>query len=230
MQLKGWCLCAILTLTITVSLGLAQAPLYKKDNVLIGANYNDGPGSSDMTLIMRLLGDDEIYVDEGHEVKFIHSPDSGDVDEGWTETDFDDSAWEDGISGVGFSDGDDNTTVPAGLISIWTRYYFDAPDAANISDLVLLADYDDQYIAWLNGEKIANSGGAPAGDPPPWDASQGGVPNHGSSEMAAGEPNDARWKGGGIQRTDVDFKYAGNSGLAVEAMGKLAITWGELKK
>jgi hypothetical protein len=218
----------ILILSSTI-VSFAQAPLYSKENVLVGANFNDGPGSSDMTLIMRLSGDHEIYVDEGSEVKYIHNPDNEKI-EGWTEIEFDDSKWEDGISGVGFSDGDDNTVTPVGLISIWTRYYFDAPNASKVKELVLLADHDDQYIAWLNGMKIAASSGAPGGDPPAWNASQGGVPNHGSSELAAGKPNKARWNHGGLHKTTVDFEFAGNSAFAVKIKNKLAVTWGNLKE
>jgi len=229
MQMKFWYLSAVLVFIITASLAFAQAPLYKKDNVLAGANFNDGPGSSDMTLIMRLMGDDEIYVDEGHEVKYIHDPDNQEVGNDWIEIQFDDSGWKDGISGVGFSDGDDNTTTPAALISIWTRYYFDAPNADKIKELVLLADYDDQYIAWLNGVQIAFSAGAPRGNPPAWNATQGGCTNRGSAEMAAGRPNEARWRSGVIEKTIVDFEFAGNSAMAVEPRNKLAITWGSLR-
>ena len=219
-------------------IGLFAAPtqaqkvkLYESDNVLVGINFNDGPGSSDMTLIMRLLGDDEVFVDEGDEVKFIHNPDNEKVKGEWTAVEFDDKAWEDGISGVGFSDGDDNTVTPAGLISIWTRYRFDANGASKVNDLVLLADYDDQYIAWLNGVEIARSPGAPGneGEIPAWDASQGGLPNHGSSELAKGKPNDARWKNAGLHNTELEFEFGGFSPLAVEANGKLTTSWGRAK-
>ena len=214
-----------------VHLCVAEVPLYTRDNVLIGINFNDGPGSSDMTLIMRLSGDDEIYVDEGSPVKYIHSPDNQDI-EGWTELEFDDSDWKDGVSGVGFSDGDDNTQVPAGLISIWTRYHFDAPNASSVKEVILLADYDDQYIAWLNGVEIARSAGAPgaAGDVPAWNATQGGCPNHGSSELPAGKPNKSRWDNARVEETAISVKFAGNSALAVEISDKLAITWGDLKR
>ena len=47
--------------------------------------------------------------------------------------------------------------------------------------------------------------------------------------MAAGQPNEARW-GAGIETVEVDFEYAGISAMAVEAKGKLAVTWGSLKK
>ncbi len=207
----------------------SSVPLYKKGNVIAGANFNDGPGSSDMTLILRLLGDDEIYVDEGYEVKYIHDPDNANVDDSWIQIDYDDSGWTDGISGVGFSDGDDNTEVPSGLISIWPRYYFDIPEADKIKELVLLVDYDDAYIVWINGVDVSFGGGPPAGNPPAWD-DVGGLSGHESVGASAGKPNDRRWEFGGIVQVTVPFRYAGTSAIGVEAKNKLPVTWGRIKK
>jgi hypothetical protein len=204
--------------------------IYKEGNVIAGANFNDGPGSSDMTLILRLLGDDEIYVDEGYEVKYIHNPDNSDVDDSWIQIDYDESGWADGISGVGFSDGDDNTETPPGLISIWTRYQFDVPEADRIKELVLLVDYDDAYIVWLNGVEVSFGGGPPAGNPPAWDSAQGGVGGHGATELPAGKPNDMRWELSDINETIIPFRYAGSSAMAVTPKSKLTTTWGNVKK
>ena len=66
----------LITVLIATPIQAEKVKFYKKDNVLIGINFNDGPGSSDMTLIMRLSGDNDIYVDEGNDVKYIHSPDN----------------------------------------------------------------------------------------------------------------------------------------------------------
>ena len=60
-------LLGILLLTSTICFG-DTAPLFGSGNVLVGANFNDGPGSSDMTLIIRLSGDGEVYVDEGRAI------------------------------------------------------------------------------------------------------------------------------------------------------------------
>ncbi len=207
----------------------SSVPLYKKGNVIAGANFNDGPGSSDMTLILRLLGDDEIYVDEGYEVKYIHDPDNANVGDSWIQIDYDDSGWADGISGVGFSDGDDNTVISTGLISIWTRYYFDVPEADKIKELVLLVDYDDAYIVWINGVDVSFGGGPPAGNPPAWD-DVGGLSGHESVGASAGKPNDMRWEFGGIVQVTVPFRYAGISAIGVEAKNKLPVTWGRIKK
>ncbi len=208
-----------------------KAKLYLRDNVLAAFNFNDASSSSDMTLILRLSGDGTIYVDEGHAVKYIHDPDNSNIPNDWIQVGFNDKNWKDGISGVGFSDNDDNTTTPSALISIWTRYRFNAPNADKIKELILLADYDDAYIAWLNGVRIAASPGAPAGNPPPWNATAqaGVVPNHESSDQPAGKPNKARWELGVIHKTVVDFIYAGGSALSVDQTGKLTDTWGRIK-
>lgn len=231
----NWRCLLVLTALAFAASGIARAqtaPLYARNNVLVGANFNDGPGSSDMTLIMRLSSGAKIYVDEGAKVKYVHDPDNKDVKPGWTKIVYDDAKWLDGISGVGFSDNDDNTEVPASRISIWTRYVFDVSDAATIKELILLADYDDQYAAWLNGTLIAESvaGLVPKGGEPKWDVTQGGTPNHGSCELVKGKPNAARWNCARVIKTVVDFKYAGASGFAVDPKGKTAMTWGELKR
>ncbi len=221
-------LLGILLLTSTMCFG-ATAPLSGSGNVLVGANYNDDPGSSDMTLIVRLSGDGEVYVDEGHDVKYVTNQDGIEAITGWTQPNFNDSGWIDGISGVGFSDGDDNTVTPAGLFTIWTRYHFDAPNADSISELELLVDYDDQAIVWLNGVVIFRPPNAPDGDPPAWNATEAGTKaNNSATELAAGTPNPARWSDAGVDKVIVDFAYAGST--AVEPNSKLAITWGGLKK
>jgi len=220
-------LVSLLSLGLACITYAAKAPLYNQNNVLVGANFNDAPGSSDMTLIFRLTADGKILVDEGSPVKYITSPDNADI-VGWTQANYDDSAWKDGISGVGFADNDDNTTVPTGLVSIWTRYYFDAPNADSVKELILLADYDDQYVAWLNGVKIAASAGAPAEDPPAWNATEAGGVNRGSAELPAGKPNEARWSAAQIEKVVVDFEFV--SASPVEAKGKITATWASLKK
>lgn len=206
--------------------------IYTRGNVLVGANYNDGPGSSDMTLIIKLESGGKAYVDEGAKVKYIHNDDNKEIKPGWTKIDYDDSKWKDGISGVGFSDGDDNTLTPTGLISIWTRYSFDIPDASTVKELTLYVDYDDNCGIWLNGERIfASNGQTPLESEPPWNVSaNGSPPNHEASDLPAGKPNKARWDSPVVVKTVVPAKFGGTNALAVGAKGKLATTWSHLKK
>jgi hypothetical protein len=228
-----WTVAVLGMLAVGVLGQAATVPIYTRGNVLVGANFNDGPGSSDMTLIMRLHSGTKVYVDEGAPVKYVHDPDNKDVKPGWTKIEYDDKAWKDGESGVGFSDGDDNTDVGGGRISIWTRYKpFDIADASTIKELILLADYDDQYAAWLNGVQVASSNPAlaPADKEPAWNASQGGAGNRGSCEMVKGKPNKDRWNCARVVKTTIDFKFAGPSALAVEPQGKMAALWGGIKR
>jgi len=213
----------LLSLAYSLCFAAEDIILLSGTNVLVGGNYNSGTGSSDMTLIMELNGDGEALVEEGHEVKYIVPDD--DIDDFFL-PEFDDSDWEDGIAGVGYGDTDDNTTVAGGIWSIYTRYYFQVPDANAVQDLTFYVDYDDGYVAWLNGEEIWRSGGmAGKGEPPKWNGGSGG---HGSSEQPKGEPNKNRWNHAVTESKPINF-IPKKGDLAVEAMGKLAALWGGLK-
>jgi hypothetical protein len=217
-----------LAVSVTASADVGPLKIYDTGNVLVGANFNDDPGSSDMTLIMRLQSTGGIHADEGDDVQYI-------VDEqpagGWTQIDYDDSGWESGTSGVGFSDGDDNTDVGSGKLFIVTRYMVNISGASSIQNLELLADYDDQAAAWLNGHLVFVSDGVAdlvsAAVEPAWDITMDGSPNHGASELAAGSPNEARWSTGNVETTAIAFEYGG--AVNVEARGKLTTAWASLK-
>lgn len=231
--MKFLTLACIVAVLLAVSPVFAQAPLGNGTNFLTCVNYNDGPTSSDMTLVVQLEIDGKIVVDEGHAVKYLFLRSDGElVGMDWAEPSFNDSAWEDGISGVGYSDGDDNTEVKreneAGArdgLAIYTRYRFEVADSSAVSSVILRADYDDAYAAWLNGEEIARSANL-AGKDLTWDASAGGVDNHGSTEAAAGTPNpDRQYQ----EEVEVDFVAVDSVVTAVELVGKLATSWGKIK-
>ncbi|MBR9920656.1 MAG: T9SS type A sorting domain-containing protein [Bacteroidetes bacterium] len=74
----------------------------------------------------------------------------------WNQSDFDDSSWNTGFGGFGYSDGDDNTLLPTTL-SVYLRKEFEITDTALISAVTLYADYDDAFVAYLNGVEIARA-------------------------------------------------------------------------
>jgi hypothetical protein len=82
----------------------------------------------------------------------------------WNTLGFDDSAWPSGPGGFGYGDGDDATTVPAGTLSVYYRQIFNIADLDEIAEAVLSMDYDDGFIAYLNGQEIARSSNV-AGQP-----------------------------------------------------------------
>ena len=72
----------------------------------------------------------------------------------WRDVGFDDSAWGTGPSGFGYGDGDDATFVQAG--SVYLRFEFDceAKFLRILDGLYLHVDFDDAYVAHLNGREI----------------------------------------------------------------------------
>jgi hypothetical protein len=90
--------------------------------------------------------------------------------EAWREPAFDDSKWPEGISG--FSSGGEGTYLPGfGSVfqSVYFRKKFVLADPASVRWLVLRADFDDGFVAYLNGREVLrrNMPGAP-GDPVPF--------------------------------------------------------------
>lgn len=72
----------------------------------------------------------------------------------WYMPDFDDSAWPVDTHAIGFgTDFQDVSIVPA-TKSLYLRYKFQINNPGNIRKLSYLGDYDDGYIAYLNGKEI----------------------------------------------------------------------------
>ncbi len=86
----------------------------------------------------------------------------------WTAAAFDDSAWSPGAYGIGY---DLNgpaahllaTQVPNGTVSVYARSTFTVEDTSAIDSLFLGADYDDGYVAWINGVEVFRSPEMPPG-------------------------------------------------------------------
>jgi hypothetical protein len=85
----------------------------------------------------------------------------------WFEANFDDSSWNEGQGGIGYSDGDDNTTIQ-NTLSLYLRMDFDIVDISHLEMALFHADYDDGFIAYLNGVEIARAN--MDGDFPAFDA------------------------------------------------------------
>lgn len=86
----------------------------------------------------------------------------------WVQSGFDDSGWSQGPSGIGYGDGDDQTVINAS-VAVYMRRVFTIVTLAEIDQLLLDMDYDDGFVAYLNGTEIARalvSGSPPAFDQP----------------------------------------------------------------
>ncbi|MBN2475400.1 MAG: hypothetical protein JXB62_12385, partial [Pirellulales bacterium] len=82
----------------------------------------------------------------------------------WNQVAFDDSSWLSGPTGIGFSDDDDATVLddmPDNYTSVYARRLFHVDDPAAVVSLILAMDYDDGFVAYLNGVEVARSNMAP---------------------------------------------------------------------
>lgn len=86
---------------------------------------------------------------------------------GWQNLNFLAAGWETGPGGFGYGDGDDNTQIP-NTPSVYLRHMFQVEDLADIEELALQIDYDDAFVAYLNGSEIVRAGDLPGGGEPDW--------------------------------------------------------------
>jgi hypothetical protein len=100
-------------------------------------------------------------ITEGDLFKYI-TPTSS-VSSNWTNINYNDNSWSEGSSGFGYSDSDDNTNIPSGTLSVFIRKDFTILDINNIVSLILDIDYDDGFVAYINGFEVAraNINGSP---------------------------------------------------------------------
>lgn len=74
----------------------------------------------------------------------------------WFSSDYNDDHWQSGSGGFGYGDNDDGTTLSP-VLSVFLRKRFNITNVAEIERLLLHVDYDDGFIAYLNGTEIARS-------------------------------------------------------------------------
>ncbi len=104
----------------------------------------------------------------------------------WYQHGFNDNAWPTGPGGIGYGD-DDDATVIESAYSVYLRKEFNIVNTSSIAALYLHADYDDAFVAYLNGVEICRSNIGTVGIRPTYDEStyeqreaklyRGGIPD-----------------------------------------------------
>ncbi|NUQ62281.1 MAG: PQQ-binding-like beta-propeller repeat protein [Pirellulales bacterium] len=80
--------------------------------------------------------------------------------ENWTAVDFDDKAWKAGEAGFGYGDKDDRTKLPdmkGSYTAVYLRKSFEGNALEQVNALSLAVNYDDAFIAYLNGQEVARA-------------------------------------------------------------------------
>ena len=89
----------------------------------------------------------------------------------WKNLGFDDQLWSSGPSGFGYGDNDDSTIVPSNTNSVYIRKIFSVEDVNDITMAVLHVDYDDAFVAYLNGVEVARANIGTVNIPPAYNES-----------------------------------------------------------
>jgi len=135
-------------------------------------------------------------VEFGSEMRYLANDSDPGIPIAWKNSIFSDAGWNPGLYGVGYQFGVPvpgqsvldlaTTVVPVGTVSVYTRADFEITSVGSVNGVFLGADYDDGYVAWINGTEVYRSPEMPAGIPA-WDAdpalhesSNGQVPDYGT--------------------------------------------------
>ena len=115
------------------------------------------------------------------------------------------SSWAAGAGGIGYGD-DDDTTIIEPTLSLYMTSSFELIELRDILEATLYIDYDDAYVAYLNGVEIARNGIGIPGDTPAFDA-------------PSDSPHEAQLYSGGLPEVvalSVDSLVQGQNHLAIQ--------------
>ncbi|MFI4860436.1 MAG: CotH kinase family protein, partial [Phycisphaerales bacterium JB063] len=150
------------------------------------------------------------FIDEGADARYLVP--TGTIG-GWNTTGFNDSGWALGPTAIGYETSPADyaslleTTVPSGTGSVYVRHDFNVADPDIFTNMSLGLRYDDGFVAYLNGVKVAEMF-APAS--PQWNSFAVGSENHSDGQAAEFEPFDLT--------PFLDLLNVGNNVLAIQVM------------
>lgn len=95
----------------------------------------------------------------GHNWRY--QADGSNLGTAWREPGFNDSGWPVGQAEIGYGDGDEATAIPVPPIprpaTCYFRRTFELPSLAGINGLQVRIKYDDAYVVYLNGQRVAGN-------------------------------------------------------------------------
>lgn len=85
---------------------------------------------------------------------FKYYPATEEPDSNWYMPGYDDSLWSQDTGSIGYGNFNDDVIIDEGAASLYLRYRFDITDKSSIEKINLSCNYDDGYIAYLNGKEL----------------------------------------------------------------------------
>jgi len=137
------------------------------------ARVDGSPGERNSGVSRTAVPTDEVVlIEEG--ARWHYRKGTSPYPAGWREPGYDDGAWLSGPTGIGYDDDDDATVLDDmqdGYVSFAARYELDlsADELEALGTVLLMIDYDDAFVAWLNGVEIARGNIGAAGEVPAHD-------------------------------------------------------------
>jgi hypothetical protein len=125
-----------------------------------GWDFDSAQGEVPPRLVVELpIVERNTLIEVGDE--WLYRPGNTAVPARWNELGFEpDDEWRGGPSGLGFADGDDATIITGmqgSYVTLYCRHEFEVDGPIAISDLSLRIDYDDGFVAYINGVEVARS-------------------------------------------------------------------------
>ena len=125
----------------------------------------------------------------------------------WNSINFASANWNEGPSGFGYGDNDDNTILSQ-IISVYVRKTFTIENLEEVRTMLFHIDYDDGYVAYINGKEFSRRNLGP----------QNSLTNY--RQTASGLHEAEIYQGGFPEQLNIDFDQlplqTGKNVLAVE--------------
>ncbi|MCF8261125.1 MAG: CotH kinase family protein [Melioribacteraceae bacterium] len=145
----------------------------------------------------------ETIIDEGENWSYLIP--TSEPPTNWNNLGFNDAAWSSGPTGIGYGDNDDNTVIRSAL-SVFGRKAFTIEDTSDIGRILFHIDFDDAFVAYLNGIEIGRANLGLPGSPVAYNR----IP---SSDREAQLYNGGK---ANVYEVPKELLYVGNNVLAVQ--------------
>jgi len=109
-------------------------------------------------------GFSQINFNYGSEFKYLKGSNAANLSSGWNSAGFDDAVWSKGLTPFRYGKGANGTLLSDmrnSYSTLYLRTTFTAENTKDISQLKILADYDDGFVLWINGKEVTRQN-APA--------------------------------------------------------------------
>ena len=116
--------------------------------------YASGKNRNCLTCAEALINHWETAIFDNDSWEYFIGASAPDPD--WNNMDFP-GGWTSGMGGFGFGDADDVTVIPTTARTVYYRKTFNVIDKTKLIATVLSMDYDDGFVAYINGVEIARA-------------------------------------------------------------------------